>query len=147
MNAPPPCVFDAARSLDAVAIIRDHGPLPGVARVEGDTAPWSAPGQQRTITSQDGTVLRETLIRYEPPRAYAYRIGNIEGALARLAAGGESEWRVAPVADGCELFWTYTLTPKSALAAPALWIFLRALWPGYMDAALHRLKALIEAAS
>ncbi len=146
--APLRRVFDAARGLDIPATMRQHGPLPGVKTVEGFTGPYSAPGQIRRMTLTDGSSVREELTAYTAEKSYAYRIDGFTSAFASLVERGEAEWRFAGNRPGeTRIEWTYALTPKSAAAVPAVWLIVSVLWPGYMRAALTRLKDEIEKAA
>lgn len=146
--APPRKVFNAARGLDIPSTMRAHGPLPGVKTVEGFTGPYSAPGEVRRMTLTDGSSVREELTAFAPDKSYAYRLDGFTGAFASLVERGEAEWRFAHSTPGeTRIEWTYAFTPKSTAAVPAVWLIVKALWPGYMRAALKRLKAEIEKAS
>ena len=143
--APPRRVFDAARGLDIPATMRRHGPLPGVASIAGHMGPYSAPGEVKLLTLTDGSSVREELTAFAPENSYAYRLDGFTGPFAALVARGDAEWRFSAVNPGeTRIEWTYGFTPKSAATAPAVWLVVKGLWPGYMRAALRRLKTEIE---
>ncbi len=144
INAGPDKVFAAALSFDAPSIVKKHGALPGVAAVAGQTAAWSAPGQQRTLTLTDGTSVRETLVLLDRS-SYDYRVEEFTGPIAALIERATGQFEAAPDGAGSLLSWRYEFVAASPAAAPLLRFMVSALWPGYMRAALKRLKVVIEA--
>jgi hypothetical protein len=144
VSAPSGRAFEALCRFDAVSIIKKHGVLPGVASVAGQTAAWSAPGQQRLLTLTDGASVRETLTDFGAA-SYDYRVEDFTGPIAGLVAHARGRFEAAPEPGAAaRITWRYEFTPSSAAAAPLLRFFVSALWPGYMRAALRRLKESIE---
>ncbi|MEX0644619.1 MAG: SRPBCC family protein [Parvularculaceae bacterium] len=143
--APAPKVFAAACGCDIPAVFKAQGAIPGVLKVDKHQGAWSAPGQMRLLTLSDGSSVHEELISFDKDQGYAYRVSGFTGPFAALVAEGRGEWRFTPTgADETRVDWTYSFTPKSALAAPAVWFIVNVLWPGYIRAALSRLKSQIE---
>jgi hypothetical protein len=142
INAPAGAVMAAAVGFDIPDIIRAHGPLPGVASVDGHQGPWSAVGQQRRLTLTDGSTAIETLTDIDARGfEYAIEFGPPFSAIARAGAG-----RFCIADEGAEslLNWRYRFEPASIFAAPVVVVIAKLVWPGYMRAALARLKASIE---
>lgn len=148
VNAPLAKTFAGAAGFDVVATMLPHGPLPGVKTVEGHKAAYSAPRQVRQMTLTDGSSVREETTAFSPGKSFAYRIGSFTGPFKNLVAYGEAEWCFAEAgASQTKIDWTYSFTPKSALAIPVVWVIVKRLWGGYMGAALKRVKASIEKSS
>ena len=141
--AAPGAVFAAACAIDAPEIIRKSVALPGVAAVSGHNAPWTTPGQRRVLTLTDGASVAETLIAIDD-EAYEYRVAEFTGPFAALVSEARGRFWTEPSRDGATLFWSYAFEPASPAAAPLLRFIAGALWPGYMRAALKRVKAGIE---
>jgi hypothetical protein len=139
--APAERVFAAACGLDPRMIFLAYGVLPGVEAIAGHTAPWSAIGERRIVTLTDGSSLQEELARFDAGQSFLYNISGFSGALASLAAGGEGEWAVERAGQNSRLSWRYSLVPRSRLTAPAVALVVKMLMPGYMRAALKRIKS------
>lgn len=145
--APQTRVFEAAAGCELPAVFAAHRGLPGVMKVDEHKAAWSAPGQVRLLTLSDGSTVREELTAFSPPDSYAYRVSGFTGPFAALAAEGRGEWRFISLgSNATRIDWTYSFTPKSALAAPAVFFIVKALWPVWLRASLRRLKQQIERA-
>lgn len=143
--APLAKTFAGAAAFDVPATMRPHGPLPGVATVEGHTAPYSAVGQIRNMTLTDKSAVREETTSFAQNKSFAYRIDSFTGPFKSLVDHGVGEWRFSSLGpDKTRIDWTYAFTPKSAATAPLVWFIVKALWGGYMGAALKRVKAAIE---
>jgi hypothetical protein len=148
VEAAAAAVFAAACDSDLPAIIKPRGALPGVLKVEGHAAPWSAPGQSRLLRLTDGSTLREELSSFARDKSFAYRVSSFTGPFAALVSEGRGEWHFTTTGPkSTQVDWTYGFTPKSAFATPAVWFLVKALWPGYIQAALKQLKAKVEAAA
>jgi hypothetical protein len=148
IRAPIERVFDAACGFDIPAVIKRHGMLPGVLKVDEHQGAWSAAGQKRLLTLSDGSSVREELISYAPARSYAYRVTGFTGPFAALVSEGRGEWNFSATGpNSTQVDWTYSFTPKSWFTRPAVWFIVKVLWPGYIRAALLRLKEEIEKTS
>ncbi|MCA8895079.1 MAG: SRPBCC family protein [Parvularculaceae bacterium] len=147
VNAPIDRVFDAACGCDVPAIIKGHGALPGVLKIEEHEAPWSEPGQKRLVWLTDGSSVREELIAFSKGRSFAYRVTSFTGPFAALVSEGKGEWNFSATGPSAtHIDWTYSFTPKSIFTKPAVLFIVNVLWPGYIRAALQRLKQDIEKA-
>lgn len=146
--APLAKTFAGAAAFDVPATMRPNGPIPGVATVEGHTAPYSAAGQIRNMTLTDKSAVREETTAFIPNKSFAYRIDSFTGPFKSLVDHGVGEWRFASLGpDKTRIDWVYSFTPKSAAAIPLVWFIVKAPWRGYMGAALKRVKAAIEKSS
>ncbi|MCA8887267.1 MAG: SRPBCC family protein [Parvularculaceae bacterium] len=145
INAPANAVMAAAAGFDIPDIIRAHGPLPGVARVDGHEGPWSAAGQQRRLTLTDGSTATETLVDIHP-RGFEYKI-EFGAPFSAVARSGGGRFCVADEGAQSLLNWRYHFEPASILTAPVVVVVAKLVWPGYMRAALARLKDSIEKTS
>jgi hypothetical protein len=143
--AEPGVVFAAACAIDAPSVIRKSVALPGVAAVAGHSAPWTAPGQRRVLTLTDGASVAETLLAISAD-SYDYRVAEFTGPFAALVSEAHGRFWTEPSGAGATLYWSYAFQPASSAAAPLVRFIAGALWPGYMQAALKRIKAGIEGA-
>ncbi|WP_425408363.1 SRPBCC family protein [Hyphococcus sp.] len=148
VNAPASDVFDAAVSMDARELIKAHGPMPGIRNVEGHDAPWEKIGDKRRHTLSDNSSVDEELIAFTPPQTFGYRLTNFKGAMAPLVKGARADWHFTQSsAERTKIDWTYAFTPTSLAAEGVLWFFVKLFWPGYLKAALSRVKEKAEANS
>lgn len=147
IKAPIERVFAAACGFDIPAVLKRHGMIPGVLKVDGHRGAWQAAGQKRLLTLSDGSSVREELISFSPNHSYAYRVTGFTGPFAALVSEGRGEWNFSATGRDTTLVdWTYSFKPKSWAARPAVWFIVKVLWPGYIRAALRRLKEEIEKA-
>lgn len=138
-------VFTAATSIDARNLIQKKGPLPGIINVEGHDAPWAAVGDQRRHTLSDKSSVCEELVSFAPGHSFAYRLSEFTGPFASLARSARADWHFTPLgADKTKIDWTYVFTPTGAVAEPVLWFIVKLFWPGYLKAALRRVKQKAE---
>lgn len=145
IEAPARAVFDIARGSEVPAIVKAHGGLPGVLKVEPHEGSWSAVGQRRLLRLSDGTSLVEELTEFEDGARFAYVASGFTGPFGALVAEARGEWRVEATGPGTSrLEWRYVFTPKGPVAAAAVLFIARVIWPGYIRAALARIKARAE---
>lgn len=145
IDAPVTRVFDIAAAMDARALIRPHGPLPGIVDVEGHDAPWSVPGQKRRYRLSDKSSVNEELTGFTRDHTYAYAISDFTGLFAALVREARAEWHFTKISAGkSQIDWTYFFTPNGPVAEPVLWFIVKMAWPGYLRAALTRVKEKAE---
>lgn len=145
VHAPLSQTFDVAAGFDARKLIRNHGPLPGIVNVEGHDAPWSAVGQRRKHTLSDNSSVNEELIEFTRDSTFAYKVTHFTGVFAPLVSHARGEWHFTMTgANKCQIDWTYFFFPNGPVAEPVLWFVVKTLWPGYLRAALTRVKAAAE---
>jgi hypothetical protein len=145
INAPASAVFEHACGSDAPAIVKAHGALPGVLKVDAHQGSWSAVGQKRLLRLSDGTSVLEELTEFVAGRRFAYVASGFTGPFGALVSAGRGEWAVEEIAPRkSRLRWTYEFTPRGALSAAAVAFIVHLLWPGYIRAALARIKARAE---
>jgi len=145
INAPLARVFSVAASMDARALIQKYGPLPGIVEVSGHDAPWSAVGQSRKHALSDKSSVNEELIAFERDSSFAYRISNFTGPFSALVREARGDWHFTTLGHAkTQIDWTYAFTPTGAIAEPVLWFIVKLAWPGYLRAALARVKSAAE---
>ncbi len=145
VNAPVLDVFNAAASIDARELIQQHGPLPGIDHVDGHDAPWQAVGDVRRHSLSDNSSVREELIAFTPGETFGYRLTEFTGAFAPLVKGARADWHFTALgAQRTKIDWAYAFTPTSMAAEPILWFIVKLFWPGYLKAALSRVKHRAE---
>lgn len=144
VQAPLSHVFAVAVPVDLTKVMLKRGPLPGVRSIEGQTGPWNQAGQSRRIHLTDGSSVHEVMTEYVRNVSFSYRVTGFSGPFGALIDHAKGDWRFTEAGPATHIDWTYTFTPRSGLAAPILRLIVRALWPGYIGAALARIKALAE---
>ena len=145
VNVPLPQAFSIAAGMDARALIRPYGPLPGIVGVEGHEAAWSAPGQKRRYALSDKSSVNEELTAFTRDSTFAYRVTDFTGLFAALAREARAEWHFTHLgAAKTQIDWTYYFNPNGPVAEPVLWFVVKTLWPGYLRAALARVKTQAE---
>ncbi len=142
-TASPATTFRIIAPIDLSRVFRPFGPLPGVARVEGQTAAWDRPGVSRNPVFTDGSRAREMLTEYVNNHGFAYELTGFTNVLARLAAGVRGEFSFLPDGPGTIIRWTYEFKPLRGrqwiIAGP-----FAPLWSRYMQRALDRMAAVVE---
>jgi hypothetical protein len=121
---------------------RRHGLFPPIKEVRDQTGAWDAAGQTRTVVLAGGGSTREELTRVDPPRSFAYRLGDVTGPMALLVDHVLGEWIFTPAAGGTEVTWRWDIHPRSALTALALPVF-GSMWKGYARQALRDLSEIL----
>ncbi len=145
VNAPARDVFVAAISIDARELIQKHGPLPGIVNVSGHDAPWSAVGEVRRHALSDKSSVREELVAFTPGETFAYRLTEFTGAFKPLVKHARADWHFTQASSNkTKIDWTYAFTPANLAAEPLLWFIVKLFWPGYLKAALRRVKQKAE---
>jgi len=141
--AAPAAVFALATGARLTEFVKANGPLPGVAGIEG-AADWSAPGETRRLTLTDGSSFCEELTAIAHNQSFSYRATGFTGPFGALVGEGRGVWSFSATPTGATVTWNYAFTPKGALAAPIVAVIAKLFWPGYMRAALERLRTEVE---
>lgn len=123
--------------IDLRTIFTGLGPLPAVTGTRDETGPWDAAGRQRTVCLSDGSIAHERLTAYERPRGFSYVVSGFTGPLRFIAREAQGEWWFEETRTGTTVRWRYVFVPRSAAAAPLLWLINRFFWRRYMHAALR----------
>ncbi|MFQ5564026.1 MAG: SRPBCC family protein [Parvularculaceae bacterium] len=145
VEAPLARTFEIAVPIDVLAVMKPRGFLPGVARVENQTGPWNAVGQNRRLYLTDGSSVFEEIIDYAANHHFAYTVSRFTGVFSALVREARGEWNFTQTATGrTQIDWTYAFTPKSMLARPFVWLIVKLLWSGYMRKALTRTAEIVE---
>ena len=145
VNAPARDVFNAAVSIDARELIQRHGILPGIVDVAGHDGPWEKIGDVRRHSLSDKSSVREELVAITPGETFGYRLTEFTGAFAPLVKGARADWHFTQLgAAKTKIDWTYAFTPTSMAAEGVLWFVVKLFWPGYLKAALRRVKDKAE---
>ncbi len=141
---------DVARLFDVVVaedvlpkVLHRWGPVPGVRGTTGNTGPWDTPGSSRTVVLEDGSTAGETLLRWERPSIFAYRVEAMTNPLGRLVDHAHGTWRfTATPGGGSQFTWTYAFMPRGRIAAPLIRAFVAIAWARYMAGCADRSVAL-----
>ena len=116
------------------------GPIPAIARCEGQDGSWSRVGQTRNVVLADGTSNLETLVGLERPNEYRYRITGIQGPFRLLVSSIDGRFTFEPEGAGTRATWSWELHGRSAasrLAFPAFGLFWNrwaaGMWPNFAN--------------
>ena len=139
VQAPPEAAFQAILDAELPDLFPHRsGPIPPIARCEGQEGSWSTVGQTRSVVLADGTSNLETLVGLERPHDYRYRITGIQGPFKLLVTSIDGRFTFEPEAGGTRATWSWELhgrTPLSALGFPVLVFYWRkwaaGMWPRY----------------
>ncbi len=141
VRAPCEPVFEAVLDQESLpAFTRGHGLVPAVAYVEIVGSDRLEVGVVRKVrfTRFGGYDEVITLLDRGPDWRLGYRVvGGFSFPLSPFARGGEGEYAVDSVPEGCRLTWTASVDLRSPLAWPPGWLF-RGLFVhramrGYLD--------------
>ncbi|MBO9521948.1 MAG: SRPBCC family protein [Nocardioidaceae bacterium] len=136
----PEVAYDTlvAAPLEALFTQRS-GPIPPVARTEGQTGEWGTAGATRRVVLADGGSNLETLVGADrATRDYRYELTDFRGPMKLLVAKVEGRFAFDAAGAGTRVTWTWRLhatNPVTRLALPVLGAFWRpwakAMWPRY----------------
>jgi hypothetical protein len=120
LDATPEVAYDAVMAAPLEEILgRRSGPIPGIARMEGQDGPWGTVGQTRTIVMTDGGRTLETLVLADRPSDYRYRITDVRGLMKPLVRSIDGRFTFVPEGSGTRVTWSWTLHP-TALGRPGM---------------------------
>ena len=113
-----------------------------ITEVRDQQGEWGTVGQQRRIVLSDGTAMRETLLRVQPPREFGYRIDVVAGTMKFLVRAADGSWAFAADGAGCRITWTWQVDAANAPAALAAPVF-RLMWTRNAAKAFDRIGAVL----
>jgi len=127
-------LFDVVVAEDVLPqVLHRWGPIPGVTGTRDLTGPWDTPGSSRTVVLGDGNTAHETVLEWQRPSGFSYRVDGITGPFGLLVDHATGQWWFEPSAGGgSEFRWTYTFHARRSWAAPLLWVVARTAWAAYM---------------
>jgi hypothetical protein len=135
--------FDEVLALELpVLFSRRYAAIPPIARVSGQSGPWTTPGQTRTIHLADGGSMREELTAVERPERFTYRINDITGPMKPLVSSLDGAWAFAPAGTGVRITWSWRVRPAGRLGRLAMPAFGR-MWRGNARQAFENIEKAI----
>jgi hypothetical protein len=141
--APRAALFDWFIPIPLPRILREYGPIPSITSTTGQTGAWDVPGSSRVVHLADGHTARETVTACERPGYFAYRVGDFDNFLGRLAAQATGEWRFTDEpGETTGIRWTYTFHARNAFAAMVMLPIVKIFWRGFMRQAIAALREL-----
>jgi hypothetical protein len=144
LSVPVQHAFDVIVAEDVLRhVLHRYGPVPAVVGTRELTGPWDTPGSQRTVVLEGGDTVRETVLSWERPARFAYRVDSFEGLIGRLVDHAVGEWWFSPQGSGSAFRWTYTFEARRLRWV--VLVFARTAWAGYMRQCADRCVARAEA--
>ena len=61
-----------------------------------------------------GTTYKETILAWDAPRRWAYRVDECSAPIARALV---EDWLISPSAEGSTVRWTFTIDPRALFIA------------------------------
>lgn len=141
--APLAATWDIAVPLTPVGFYPRSGLLPAVVEVVGQTGPWDAAGQTRTLRLSDGSSVVETIVLAEEPHRFHYELSSFTRLFGVLVESGRAEWTYAEHSAGTLIDWTYTFRARR-LTGPVVRGIVRLLWGPYMRRVLPGIVTEVE---
>jgi hypothetical protein len=120
------------------------GVIPGIreARLEGDGVMRA--GALRRVQLSDGSVIKERILRFEPPLVHAYDMAEMNTLQKLLCTNMESTWRFSPAEGGTRIDWHYRIDPRGLLVRP-LCVVVAKLFERAMQRCLNHIAAAFRA--
>lgn len=149
--------FDVAHDIDStytwvvhrdtpIVLVTKHGVLPGFKSYEFITGDWTQDGSSRRITLDDGSQATETIKSSDKPNYFDYELTDFSApalrALFKRAYG--QWWFTAPTQGKTHIVWTYSFEPQRAWLTPVVWVFMRAIYRGYLKSAAGNMLRISE---
>jgi hypothetical protein len=132
-------VFDVVVAEDVLPLVLHRwGPIPAVTGTRDLTGPWDTPGSERTVLLGDGNTAHETVLVWDRPHRFEYRVDSISGPFGRFVDHAIGTWVFAPTATGSSFRWTYAFTPRGPVASVPLAVITHTAWARYMEQCAHR---------
>jgi hypothetical protein len=132
--APVERVFDVVVAEDVLPkVLHRWGPIPAVVGTRDVTGPWDTPGSSRTVLLADGSIAHETVLVWERPHRFEYRVDGFTHLLGRFVDHAIGAWEFASDGDaGSRFRWTYTFISRGRTPDVLLVPFVRIAWARYM---------------
>lgn len=124
INAPINNAFNYIVPIELSHIFKKYKNLPAIIKTD-ETEKWITPGLSRTVTFEDGSTSKETLLTVVPNSSFSYKIENFTSQLRFLAKKVEGNWIFTELENGqTKIEWTYKIVPKNFIARRLIKIFL-----------------------
>jgi hypothetical protein len=132
--APVERTFDVVVAEDVLPkVLHRWGPIPAVVGTRDLTGPWDTRGSSRTVLLGDQSTARETVLVWDRPRRFEYRVDSLTNPLGRLIDHAIGAWEFTSVDGGWSEFrWTYAFIARGGVAGALLAPFVRIAWSRYM---------------
>jgi hypothetical protein len=149
LSVPVERTFDVVVAEDVLPhVLHRWGPVPAVVGTADLTGPWDTPGSERTVLLGDGSSAKETLLDWERPAYFRYRVDRFSGPVGRLVDHAIGEWWFSSDGTGSGFRWTYTFIGRGPASRAVLSVVARTAWARYMEqcADLSVMRALSDVA-
>ena len=101
-------------------------------------------GALRRVQLSDGSVIKERILRFEPPLVHAYDMAEMNALQKLLCTNMESTWRFSPAEGGTRIDWHYRIDPRGLLVRP-LCVVVAKLFERAMQRCLNHIAAAFRA--
>ena len=88
--------------------------FPGLSRAARYHGPGPHGVGSKREVSMAGTTYRETILAWDAPRRWAYRVDECSAPIARALV---EDWVISPAAGGSVVRWTFTIDPRALFIA------------------------------
>ena len=97
------------------------GPIPPVARCDGQVGEWGTLGQSRTVVLADGSSNLETLVGADRAALdYRYRLSDFTGPFKALITGVDGQFTFVPEGTGTRVTWSWKMHPVNPVTGALL---------------------------
>lgn len=129
--------FEAIAPIDLKKIFTGYAFFPGVVGVRNYPGHWDEAGLSRIPVFSDGSIARETLVTYDPPVTFSYKIVGFTNIFKYVVYEARGKWAFSSTADGLtRIEWTYEFYPRQGMR-PLLRFGIAPFWKKYMQRALQ----------
>lgn len=146
LRAPLDQVFELSAAGETLPqFLLSYGPIPAIERVDLLQGKWGVLGADRHVHLKGGGRVREEVTAFDPPRSFAYSMGDYEKTpLKLLARRAWSEWKYEAVPEGTRVTWFYVFEPRSVFTRPLLSFFVHVIYRGFMAQSLRLLEEKLK---
>ena len=119
--ATPEQVFDFIIDTSRWPEFPGHGPVPGIAKAEAEDGLPLKLGSRVRVENTDGSIHYEMIGVFDRPARIRLDM-EVTPPASKVMKGIEEDVRITAVEGGAEVTRTFTLTPRSILTAPMIWL-------------------------
>ncbi|RBL94095.1 SRPBCC family protein [Chitinophaga flava] len=105
-------------------IFKRYKKFPAIVKTD-EPEKWTKPGLSRTISFEDGSTAKESLLTVTPYSSFSYKVENFTSQLRFLAKRVDGDWKFTDIGNGqTKIEWTYKVVPRNFIARGVIKAFL-----------------------